>query len=255
MRKNLVFSILIVLAFWLKTTTVESSTKKAIRVDNDYIHTYKNRQGRWMIPSELPKSISMYIRELETSEDEVRNLNAFHDKGPLPAGKPIFFPFGEEYAKVLLSQGKGRDIVISDYRDFLWPVGTVNAKLSSKLGMRQNSMHTGIDIACPNRSPIVAAGDGKVTIAGNNGNYGLFIEIEHEVNQLHTIYAHNSVLLVKEGDKVAKGQIIALSGSTGHSTGPHLHFEVRYQNIVLNPEHYIHIPGTSSPLKLAFLKE
>ncbi|HMV80023.1 MAG TPA: hypothetical protein PKA14_18970, partial [Leptospiraceae bacterium] len=67
MRKNLVFSILIVLAFWLKTTTVESSTKKAIRVDNDYIHTYKNRQGRWMIPSELPKSISMYIRELETT--------------------------------------------------------------------------------------------------------------------------------------------------------------------------------------------
>ena len=112
-------------------------------------------------------------------------------------------------------------------------------------------MHTGIDIACPNRSPVLAANDGIILFARSQGNYGLSITIQHNINQIQTLYAHNSILLVKEGDTVAKGQIIAFSGSTGHSTGPHLHFEVRYQSVILNPEHYF--PNEND--KLAVLKE
>jgi murein DD-endopeptidase MepM/ murein hydrolase activator NlpD len=100
-------------------------------------------------------------------------------------------------------------------------------------------MHTGIDIACPNRSPVLAANDGIILSARNQGNYGLSITIQHNINQIQTLYAHNSILLVKEGDTVAKGQIIAFSGSTGHSTGPHLHFEVRIDGIPVDPYSYL----------------
>jgi murein DD-endopeptidase MepM/ murein hydrolase activator NlpD len=251
MRKNLVLSILIFGAFWLKSTTVESSTKKAIRVDNDYFHTYMDKQGRWAMPGELSKGVSAYIKEIDATEEDVRLINDLKNGEQIPTNKLLFFPFGETYSKQLLSEGKGRDIIISDYRDFVWPVGSVNAKISSKLGMRKNSMHTGIDISCPNRSPILAAGDGVVIVANFSGHYGLAVTIQHELNQLQTVYAHNSYLVVKEGSRVKKGQVIAFSGSTGHSTGPHLHFEVKYQNIFLNPEHYIQTPHSTSDSKFA----
>ncbi|MCB1141001.1 MAG: M23 family metallopeptidase [Leptospiraceae bacterium] len=244
MRKNIFLSVMICLAFWLKTTTIDSSTKKTIRVDNDYIHTYNEKQGRWVILLETPYSLKTLLKMYDTTEEEVRQINGFSKDSIISLRNPFFIPYGDSYLQSLIAEGKGRDEVTSDYRDFLWPVGTVNAKISSKLGKRNKTMHTGIDIACPHRSPIIAAADGEVTMSQYNGNYGYVIFIQHDLNQILTLYAHNSYLLVKKGDKVKKGQIIALSGSTGHSTGPHLHFEVRYQNIVLNPEHYLYMPTT-----------
>jgi murein DD-endopeptidase MepM/ murein hydrolase activator NlpD len=255
MRKNLAISALICLAFWLKSTTVESYTKKAVKVDNNHFHTYQDRQGKWVIPAEMYKSVDAYLKEIETSEEDFRTINQLKAKDAIPMRRPLFFPFSDNYTKALLSQGKGRDIIVSDYRDFVWPVGTVNAHISSKLGFRKMGMHTGIDIVCPNRSPILAAADGVITLANYSGNYGLVVVIQHDINQLQTTYAHNSVLLVKDGDRVSKGQIIAFSGSTGHSTGPHLHFEVRYQNIVLNPEHYIQAPGSVTSESDVVVKE
>lgn len=250
MRKNIILSSILLLAFWLKSTAVESSTKQIIMIDNDHVHTYSEKQGRWIIPAEISQSVSTIIKEFETSEDEVKQINSIKPNEQIPTRKPIFFPFSEAYLQSLETKGVSRDKVLSDYRDFVWPVGSVNAKISSKLGHRRNSLHTGIDIACPHRSPILAAADGIVTSATFSGNYGLAIFIQHDINLVQTLYAHNSFLLVKEGDRVQKGQIIALSGSTGHSTGPHLHFEVRYQNIVLNPEHYIQVQSVQDP-KLA----
>lgn len=247
MRKNIFISGIILLAFWLKSTAIESSTKQIIKIDNDQVHTFAERLGRWIIPAESTVSMSQLIKEYESSEEEVKSFNSLKSSEPIPTRKPIFIPYSDTYLQNLESKGISRDTVISDYRDFVWPVGTVNAKISSKLGHRRNSMHTGIDIACPHRSPILAAADGIVTSATFSGNYGLAIFIQHDINQIQTLYAHNSYLLVKEGDRVQKGQIIALSGSTGHSTGPHLHFEVRYQNIVLNPEHYIQVQTFVDP--------
>jgi murein DD-endopeptidase MepM/ murein hydrolase activator NlpD len=254
MRKNIILSGLILLAFWLRSTTIDSSTKQAIKIDNDQVHTYSERQGKWVILAETPVNFSNLVKEFESSEEEVKLYNSIKSNEPIPTRKPIFIPFGENYIQILANKGLGRDTVLSDYRDFVWPVGSVNAKISSKLGLRRNSMHTGIDIACPHRSPVLAAADGIVTGAAFNGNYGLAVFIQHDINQIQTLYAHNSFLMVKEGDRVQKGQIIAFSGSTGHSTGPHLHFEVRYQNIVLNPEHYIQVQPIVDP-KLAIAKE
>ena len=254
MRKNIILSSLILLAFWLRSTTIDSSTKQAIKIDNDQVHTYSERQGRWVILAETSISLSNLIKEYESTEEEIKQFNSIKINEIIPTRKPIFIPFSENYIQSLSNKGLGRDTVLSDYRDFVWPVGTVNAKISSKLGLRRNSMHTGIDIACPHRSPVLAAADGVVTGAAFNGNYGLAVFIQHDINQIQTLYAHNSFLMVKEGDRVQKGQIIAFSGSTGHSTGPHLHFEVRYQNIVLNPEHYIQVQPILDP-KLAIAKE
>ncbi|MEG3857868.1 peptidoglycan DD-metalloendopeptidase family protein [Microcoleus sp. herbarium12] len=106
---------------------------------------------------------------------------------------------------------------------FGWPAKGV---LTSGYGWRWGRMHKGIDIAGPIGTPIMAASDGVVTYAEwNDGGYGYLVEITHPDGS-ETIYAHNSRILVQKGQKVARGEQISEMGSTGFSTGPHLHFEV-----------------------------
>lgn len=88
-------------------------------------------------------------------------------------------------------------------------------------------MHSGRDLAAPEGTPVVAALSGRVVSSGDAGGYGLAIEIEHERPLRRTLYGHLSELYVKEGDRVRQGEVIGRVGSTGRSTGPHLHFEVR----------------------------
>jgi murein DD-endopeptidase MepM/ murein hydrolase activator NlpD len=107
---------------------------------------------------------------------------------------------------------------------FIWPA---NGVLTSGYGPRWGRIHQGIDIAGPVGTPIVAAASGRVVFSGwNDGGYGYLVEILHPDGTL-TRYAHNSALYVKAGEEVNQGQLIAAMGSTGYSTGPHLHFEIR----------------------------
>lgn len=106
--------------------------------------------------------------------------------------------------------------------------------ITSRFGMRWGSMHTGVDLAAPMGTKIYAADGGVVTYAGSKGTYGLLVIIDHG-SLYETYYAHCSQLLVSVGDQVYKGQNIALVGSTGQSTGPHCHFEVRYKGEPHNP--------------------
>ncbi|MCS6943139.1 MAG: peptidoglycan DD-metalloendopeptidase family protein [Geminocystis sp.] len=109
---------------------------------------------------------------------------------------------------------------------FIWPARGV---LTSGFGRRWGRMHKGIDIAGPVGTPIVAAADGVVISAGwNAGGYGNVVRIRHFDGTI-TLYAHNSKILVRRGDYVTQGQQIAKMGSTGFSTGPHLHFEIHPQ--------------------------
>ncbi|MDX9714397.1 MAG: M23 family metallopeptidase [Dissulfurispiraceae bacterium] len=116
----------------------------------------------------------------------------------------------------------------------------VNSRISSYFGVRNDpftgktKMHNGIDIPMPEGTSIMPAADGRVVFSGEKGGYGKTVVIYHE-NGFMSIYAHNSQNLVKEGDIVDKQTKIALSGSTGRSTGPHLHFEVRRDGVALNP--------------------
>ena len=94
--------------------------------------------------------------------------------------------------------------------------------------------HSGIDIAVPLGSPVRAAGGGTVEKAGTDSAFGLFVLLQHP-GRYETMYGHASRLLVREGDSVQAGQVIALSGSSGRSTAPHLHFEIRLDGKPLDP--------------------
>lgn len=98
----------------------------------------------------------------------------------------------------------------------------------------RDETHQGLDIAVPMGTPIRASGGGVVSEIGGDAEYGVFVIIEHP-DRYQSIYGHASRLLVALGDSVAAGQVIALSGSTGRSTGPHLHFEIRRAGRSIDP--------------------
>jgi murein DD-endopeptidase MepM/ murein hydrolase activator NlpD len=115
----------------------------------------------------------------------------------------------------------------------------VSGVITSEFGSwRWGYRHTGIDIAVSVGTSVKAADGGVVTFSGYSSSYGYYIIINHGGN-ISTLYAHNSKLLVSAGDKVYQGQQIALSGNTGHSTGPHVHFEVRVNDVAKNPRNYV----------------
>ena len=113
-----------------------------------------------------------------------------------------------------------------------------SGRLSSAFGPRWGRKHNGIDIANSVGTPIYASDGGTIKSAGWSGAYGKLIIMDHG-NGFQTYYGHASELLVKPGQKVAKGEKIALMGSTGRSTGSHVHFEIRQDGVPKNPSHYI----------------
>jgi len=126
---------------------------------------------------------------------------------------------------------------------FAWPVPS-SGRITSPFGYRNHptrrrrEFHTGIDIGARSGANILAAEDGTVILSGWHGGYGNTVIIDHG-GGLHTLYGHNSRNLVSVGDRVTRGQVIALIGSTGVSTGPHLHFEVRLNGNAVDPMPYL----------------
>ncbi|WP_299443289.1 M23 family metallopeptidase [uncultured Rhodospira sp.] len=114
------------------------------------------------------------------------------------------------------------------------------ARLSSNYGMRKHPilgysrMHTGVDFAAPTGTPIYAAGDGVVDYAGRKGGYGKYVRIRHN-SEFSTAYAHMSRIQVRAGERVEQGEVIGRVGSTGMSTGPHLHYEIIRNGAKVNP--------------------
>jgi len=122
-----------------------------------------------------------------------------------------------------------------------WPAA---GKISSGFGMRAHPrygdrrMHTGIDITLPRGTPLHATADGVVSFADRSGGNGNIVVIEHG-HGLSTVYAHNTRNSVKAGQTVKRGEVIAYSGSTGMSTGPHVHYEVWRNGQSINPEPFL----------------
>ncbi|WFL78508.1 M23 family metallopeptidase [Altererythrobacter arenosus] len=118
------------------------------------------------------------------------------------------------------------------------------SKLTSDYGMRTHPVlggrrnHKGVDLAAPTGTPVYATADGIVGRADWFSSYGLYVQIEHGAD-LETRYAHMSRLAVSAGERVKKGDIIGYVGSTGRSTGPHLHYEVRIDGAAVNPIPYM----------------
>lgn len=147
----------------------------------------------------------------------------------LRVGDVIKVPLGE-YARSLGS---------STAPKYIWPVS--GGRITSEYGWRtdpftrERSYHGGTDIGLPEGTPIYASGAGVVIEAGPKGNYGNAVVIQHD-DGLVTLYGHASKVLVSKGQRVAQGQLIARVGSTGRATGPHLHFEVRKNNVTIDPK-------------------
>lgn len=125
-----------------------------------------------------------------------------------------------------------------------WVLPVQGGRISSVFGPRSgvagraHEHHTGLDIAAPSGTPVKAASDGVVISAGSAGNYGNAVVVDHG-NGVTTRYAHNSKLHVTEGQQIRAGDTIAAVGSTGRSTGPHLHFEVRVNGDAVDPAEWL----------------
>ena len=118
----------------------------------------------------------------------------------------------------------------------------ISGIITSRFGVRssvRSGDHTGLDIGAPTGTPIKAAASGTVTFSGVKKSYGYMVVISHG-DGIETYYGHCSKLYVTAGEKVSQGEVIAAVGSTGNSTGPHLHLEVRVNGVAYNPQNYVY---------------
>lgn len=156
---------------------------------------------------------------------QVTKANGYMTEQEIVGEKIVVEPvteYAKKGTKVILGEGSGK---------FIWPV--VNYKLSDYFGMRWGKLHKGLDIT-GNRN-ILASDNGVVTYAGNKGDgYGNKVVLDHK-NGYVTVYAHLSKVETKKGSIVEKGEKIGIMGSTGHSTGVHLHFEIQRNGVAENP--------------------
>ena len=178
--------------------------------------------------------------------------------GPLPVGMPVKSLSMDDFSKQLeqLSrqmENRSDTLGILEARLFdakvkqrlmptmppvetSWSASSFGWRIDPFTGMQ--AMHEGVDFIADVHTPIVAAAGGIVTIAEYHHQYGNLIELDHG-NSFTTRYAHASKLLVKVGDVVQRGNMIARVGTTGRVTGPHLHFEVRYKGVAQNPTRFL----------------
>ena len=189
-----------------------------------------------LIPTE--NELAYRINGTETLEEvadlygvepmEIALANDIWDMEALPAGASISIP-----GWTTLKAGGG-SVSRSGGSLFTRPVEGI---ISSAYGYRHGEFHTGLDIAVAKGTAVKAAMAGTVVSAGWEGNYGYAVVIDHH-NGYKTRYAHNSAVKVKAGQNVRRGQTIALSGSTGRSTGPHVHWEIIKNGVTQNPMEY-----------------
>lgn len=177
--------------------------------------------------------------------DDIAKANSLDPNAPLPLGSQLFLPGAKAVSEpvVVASRGTSRTGTTTSSSSagggtstasasgFIWPV---HGPITSPFGLRNGTLHTGMDIAVPKGTPVHAAKAGKVIDARWISGYGYAVIIDHG-GGVTTLYGHNSKLLVKEGQEVAQGEVIAYSGSTGNSTGPHVHFEIRINDKPVNP--------------------
>lgn len=117
-----------------------------------------------------------------------------------------------------------------------WITSYFGHRISPTAGVKK--MHEGLDVGADYGAPISAPADGVVTFAGNKAGFGLFVQIDHGYG-IETIFAHSQKIIIKNGSQVKRGDLIARVGSTGASTGPHLHYEVRVNGIAVDPLYFI----------------
>jgi murein DD-endopeptidase MepM/ murein hydrolase activator NlpD len=187
--------------------------------------------GSWYVvaPGETLETIA---RRADVPMADLVEINGLEDAGEARPGRLIFVlaspgqPPGDQGAMPALATAS---------TPLRWPLAPGRIIVGSPFGTREGRPHEGIDLPAPVGTPVFAAADGQVAYAGNGiRGYGNLVIVRH-AGDLLTVYAHNSVLLVAQGQPVRAGDRIALVGQSGRATGPHLHFEVRAGQVPRNP--------------------
>ena len=147
----------------------------------------------------------------------------------------------ENAAKEIKEENENKDAlaIVNNIKLSVLPVtGRITSRYGERSSLRR-STHTGLDIACTTGTDIKVVSNGTVTFSGKKGSYGNLVIVDHG-NGVETWYGHCSKLYAKVGDTVTAGDVIAAVGSTGNSTGPHLHFEIRIDGECVNPQNYVY---------------
>ncbi len=220
-------------------TKLEETREKIETAKEDLENILARQEENMKTLEDKKLSLDVILEEkrllLEEAEKDVETYKAIFEAAEAAEQKLI-----EENKKAISYEGNPIDY---NGGPFAWPVPGVT-RITSKYGNRIHPVyktpkfHSGIDIGAGYGLNIVAAADGVVTLATTNGGYGQCIIINHG-SGITTLYGHCSTLLVSSGDQVTKGQVIAKVGSTGVSTGPHLHFEVRINGSTTDPMGYV----------------
>lgn len=178
-------------------------------------------------------------RRYDGSVAELCEVNGIADATRIYPGQTLLLPLDEEEiaaASYPETETVLMPVFASRSKAYYWPL---EGEITSRFGPRGRGFHSGLDIAADSGSLIYAAAAGYVVESGwKNDAYGYTVMLEHD-NGRHTLYGHCSALLVSAGDTVRRGQSIAQVGSTGNSTGAHLHFELRINNECVDPLDYL----------------
>ena len=171
---------------------------------------------------------------------ELARVNGIKDAGQIKVGQRIFIPGATRPLPVetITPTEPAPAAPVSPepgFETFLWPV---NGTINSGFGPRGSSFHDGIDIAAPEGTPILAIEAGEVIYSDQLRGYGNMVILRH-AGGIVSVYAHNESNLVREGQSVVRGEVVARVGSTGRVSGPHLHFEIRRNNAAQDPLRYL----------------
>ena len=198
----------------------------------DIINQLKEKNSKNMDNITISEKYETQMQDFTTVEDAVSNL--YVQKPQVTVAKTKTTSVGSVNTATTIAGGK-----VSLGISLARPVSGI---ISSRFGARssiRSSAHTGLDIATSTGTPVLAAASGTVTFSGRKGSYGNLLVITHS-NGVQTYYGHCSKIYVSSGHTVTQGQTVAAVGSTGNSTGPHLHFEIRVNGVAYNPQNYLY---------------
>ena len=217
---------------------------------NDTITTYKYYEVS------LNNETKTYVNTLDDATKIVDEIKEQFDTEELELDIQINEEYTEDIAKIntdslqnasttvetAAEEIKEENEAIAVINNVKLAVLPVSGRISSRYGessSRRKSTHTGLDIACSSGTDIKVVSKGIITFAGRSGSYGNLVKVDHGEG-VETWYGHCSKIYANVGDEVKPGDVIAAVGSTGNSTGPHLHFEIRINGSTVNPQKYVY---------------
>lgn len=218
---------------FLKTIATAASLTTLLFISHNASAQYKlpashNKQHSDLIADQRPAGIDIKAAKINSFANDVRQREALQDNEL----------FNYNFSSQSVNAYAGLEVPATQNIDVTGFVVPVKGQLTSPYGWRPRfgRMHRGVDLNLHVGDSVVSAFDGKVRVVKYEaGGYGHYIVVRHD-NGLETVYGHLSRTLVRPGQRVHAGQLIAKGGNTGRSTGPHLHFETRFMGLAVNPE-------------------